>query len=143
MKRLFTVFSILVILSLACGQSFQGSPSQADAVTDCSNAQMTIVSGTNAKLFLEDQADGTKGLLSQFKEKPDGFTVCVQYLGGPTAVNLKNDLLSKAPADFKAGEPTAFMFDSNMFADGLNEQTFGLTPWLVFGFAKVRSTVLV
>lgn len=118
-RSLFALFAFLLVFVTACAPA----SSQGSQPADCNNADLTVVSGSNARLFLEDQHDGTKGLLSQFKDK-SGLNVCIQPMGGPEAVNLKASLLSKSPADFRPGDPAAFIFDSNMYADGLNDQTY-------------------
>ncbi|KKT72867.1 MAG: hypothetical protein UW68_C0022G0005 [Candidatus Collierbacteria bacterium GW2011_GWB1_44_6] len=123
MRRGLIVLIVMVLLGVACGTPAQGGPVAESPEVTCANADLTVVVGSNGQRILEDQPDGTKGLLSLFKEKT-GLTVCAYLMEASEAVELKASLLSKAPADFLSGQPMAFMFDSNLFADGLNEQAF-------------------
>jgi len=96
MKKINRVFFAMLILALvvACGTSTGSTnPSTAneEPVVDCRNADLTVVSGSNARLFLDDRS-GTEGLVSQF-EKESGYKVCIQPMSGPKAVDWKNSLL--------------------------------------------------
>lgn len=110
MKK-FSVFFVLIIIF--------GSILSACAHSSSANADLYLMAGSNAKLFLGNDYR-SEGLLKAFYEET-GKVVKVTYQGGPVAETYKDSALASTVEEKTSETTDAFIFDDQLFSKGLKD----------------------